>query len=186
MRKPSVQQQRQNFLSKHFFEVSANLDRYIDAAVRRWLFSCSRALRGMVLSENFEVSLLQMPWGFRYQSFRMMNPDILINISGLSQLYVSLSWFSSASHGNSKVQTCWTLLLTSGCQTPMKLLSASIFPLMRQQMLHLVAKIQSSGLVRVRPFAIPIQAFCVGDACRSLDVQAAQDLLHRTFNPEHY
>lgn len=43
----------------------------------------------------------------------------------------------------------------------------------------------TSGLVRARPFAIPIQAFCVGDACRSLHVQATQDLLHRTLDPGH-
>jgi hypothetical protein len=67
----------------------------------------------------------------------------------------------------------------------MKPLSAFIFPLMWQQMQYLVARIKNSGLVRVRPFAVPIQAFCVGDACRCLDIQAAQDLLHRTFNPGH-
>jgi hypothetical protein len=42
-----------------------------------------------------------------------------------------------------------------------------------------------SGLVRARPFAIPIQAFCVGDAGGCFDVQAAQDLLYCTLNPGH-
>ena len=59
LRKPFVQQQRQSFLSKHFILFKANLDRYIDAAVRRWLFDFSRALRGVSI-EIFEVSLLLM------------------------------------------------------------------------------------------------------------------------------
>jgi len=42
-----------------------------------------------------------------------------------------------------------------------------------------------SSSMRLSPFAIPVEAFGIGDTSRRLDVQAAEDLLHGTLNPRH-